>query len=276
VKFLTLVVLAGTLASARPQSPGSLSLGTIMMAVLRPQFVVLGADRQRHRDDGSGRPVPEGTNPKFALHDTFPLAVVHGGLAELRVPGSRLANVNDLVKGAMRAVSADQLDPDNPGPLARVFDSILSSFVRETRAAYREDLRRRSVVPPASEDIMSEANLKLLAGFVARDRACLMQIVIDDVVRTSVVPGDLAAPHELATFYSTGPYTEDARVFGDGINDPRGLADHIKAVIEAGFAEEARMNGGRNIKVGGGVDVVLVNRAGARLVPSGASGASWH
>jgi len=157
------------------------SRGTILMALRRPGFVILGADRQWSTKDDSGRPIPGGTHRKFVLHDTLPLAVVFRGLAAL-VPGPRLSydlvkgprlNTYDLVKDAVRTiVSVNQ--PDPIPPLVATFEAALSFHVQETRAAFRADLTRRGLAPTASQEIMSHAKLGLLVGFYANGRAVLL------------------------------------------------------------------------------------------------------
>jgi hypothetical protein len=58
------------------------------------------------------------------------------------------------------------------------------------------------------------------------------------------------------------------RLFGSSLNEPPELIRHVRRVIEAGIREEARLDRGRNRRVGGPVDVVLIDARGARCVPS--------
>src|SRR3954465_3243518 len=59
---------------------------TINMAVWRPTFVVLGADRLRsRRDEETAVAVAVGTHTKIVLHPTLPLALAVGGQAFIPV-----------------------------------------------------------------------------------------------------------------------------------------------------------------------------------------------
>lgn len=234
-------------------------VGTITMAVRRPTFVVLGADRLAYQRDSAGGITKRTTHAKFALHPTLPIGIVHSGLGSV-APGPR--QTNPVVTQVLAQIRSEQL---NPTDLVRAFSLALEGPVRQARA----DIRKFLTGSPASvsDKIMAESHLTLLVGFVAGGNAVLLAIKIEDSTTHAVEGSHLGAPPTLARFYESGKYQADADVFGKAITDSKALASHVRSVIADGIREDARLNNGKNNVVGGGIDVVVVDASGAKLQP---------
>ncbi len=99
-------------------------------------------------------------------------------------------------------------------------------------------------------------------GFVANE-AVLVSYRIDQGLSSTRSIGALHPPHTVKDFCTTGRYATEEQRFGHSLQGPDAVAAHVHDLLQECIAEECRRNG-RNIKIGGGVDVVLVERTGAR------------
>jgi hypothetical protein len=226
------------------------------MAVVRPEFVILGADRLSHSHTAGGAPVASNTRDKFVLHPSLPIAVVHGGLADV---GTRdtTAVVADAI-GMMR--SADQLRVPF---VTRHLASVLQGPVRATIEDVRAEVGRGEEPP----ELLAKAKLDLFVGFVRAGKASLVSVKIADTIDSRLFPvnGGIAFPDHLRTLYTTGRYADEAGLYGQGITNADRLARHVWAAIDRGIQEDARQNGGTNKQAGGGINVIIVEAKGARL-----------
>jgi hypothetical protein len=257
--FEAVSVSAAVLAESVP--PGAVN-GTIIIGVHRPTFIVMAADRLWHGYGPGSSPIT-GTQQKYVLHQGRPLAIVHSGLATL--PQNRYTNA--VVQRVVEQLAApEQLEL---GSLVGRFRAALGQPVQEARAELLTALRQQAAPPSLEAQIMGMSRVRLLIAF-ARDR--LMYFGQLEVIGTQPQPHEtkgevLSAPDSLKTFYSMGKYKDDVFLFGRTISDAVALAHHLRAVVEDGIRAEARMYGGQNRQVGGGVDTILVDGNGARLVP---------
>jgi hypothetical protein len=269
VRSLTALVLAlFLLALASPSLAGAaaeLRSGTIVLGVPRAQFVVVGADRLWTKVLPKSGDAPwerQDRRMKIALHGSLPLAVAVAGLATLGPAQDTVGYVRELIT----PLDAPSL----------TFDTIVERLRQPLQRSLRE-VRDPATRALAANPVDAEAKIRLkaarvtlLVAYVADGRATLGWVQLDDAWKTgraSPPRGVAAWPDALDAFYRRGALAGAAALFGASIQEPATLAEHVRAVIEAGIREDARLNQDRDRHVGGPVDVVLIDTRGARCVP---------
>jgi len=215
---------------------------TTLIAVQRPQFVVIAAERAMYapadRGDTSLEP-----NVKIAVHGTLPIAVATAGLG--RSP--RLGLVSAAMSRALR---------DLPGEQAPALDDVLAHFAE-------------MFVTNGMASLEKDKRLCFVVGLHDGSAARLGRLSIrTDGPQRECRPDFFMPADCLHRFYTTGKYASDAEALGDGLDDSPALATHLRFVIEDGIIAEPDLPGhdGRNIHVGGPVDVAVVEAGGAKFV----------
>lgn len=259
--LLCLVALA---IGPTPATP--LRTGTIVIGVPRAQFVVLGADRLWTNALPRSGDAPwerRGQQVKIARHPSLPLAVAAAGLGTLGPEKDTVAYVRELITPVDRA--------------SLRFETIVERLrpsLHEKLRAVRDPAKQALAANPADAEAqirLKAARLTLLIAYVADGRATLGWVQIADdwsAKRESPPHGAVAWPAVLDPFYTKGPFAGGSALFGYAIQEPTKLAAHVRRVIEAGIREDARVNQDGDRHVGGPVDVVLIDAAGTRCVPS--------
>jgi hypothetical protein len=213
--------------------------GTILLSVRREDFVVMAADRRWVSAKSWG------DLPKIVLHPRLPLAFSTGGLTFL----DGCETPRHIWRATRRI----------PGLEAPDLPCVMRCLKEELRGRVKK-VRRADPYP-------LPVPLRLVIVTVAlwrRGRAHLAVLQLTDGEREESRPDFFHYPPCLDVFYSR--YPGPGTIYGDGISDPGELAEHLRAVVAAGIAEEARIHGGRNQHCGGQVDVALVDVRGAHRV----------
>lgn len=225
---------------------------TIIFAIRRPTFVIMGADRLFYEYASHGAtvlPMPSGTHSKLALHPSLPIACATAGIAFFHGQSS-----TSLIQGVLDQVTG--LDGEAPETIVGVFEKRFIPLV----SVYRRN------VPPAMDPELGK--LDILIGFVARDQAHLCRLRIG-LESTKVWDNSFfSSPRELGPFYTeTVPYRDDPWFYADHLDEPSDLAAHMSKIIEDGARYESTLwEDKQNHLCGGGVDVAVV----------GPSIARWH
>ena len=222
--------------------------GTIVVAVGRQHFAVVVADRLYHGHDALGR-LTQGTHDKIVLHRILPLVLATAGFAFLPPDGRPTT-------GDLRAV-AESIKRPADLDVAAIADRFKHRFLEIVRACRRE----------MTADQLDKAKIDVFVAVVRKGEASVARLRLTDDQEFIENP-PLSAPSSLETFYSGGRYADDAEVYGDRFANGPGLARHLKRVVADGIAAEAALNGGSNLEVGGGIDIAIVDKTGARFIPA--------
>jgi hypothetical protein len=256
IAVTVILLILGANLPVRDGHLRGLLVGTIAIGIQRQGVVVLAADRRWHR----GR-AQFGSHDKYAIHSTLPLAVVHGGIGEF--PNPRRSS-NDLVKTVLSNIAPTTAL--SGAEFRERFSAVFHSAVLQVRADNRA-FHAGKLSPERMNELLKTAMVTIFVGYVLNGSARLAVIAIGDHVDLyDNAAGALTSPNSLTAFFSTGRYSNEEGLYGPQVQDRHGLVGRARGVVDAGIAEEARLNGGRNIEVGDGIDVIVVEATGARRV----------
>jgi hypothetical protein len=217
-----------------------LSVGTIVLALRRPTFAVIAADRRFTVDDGS-----HGEHTKLVMHASLPFACATGGIAHFAgLPTTE--HIQAILDGFLGVGGVP------------TFNEVAMRFSQHFAPLLAPLLQS----PPPGVD---PAHLRVEVA-MARVQAGVAEIadyVLTDHPSLSVGgQGFIKPPAGLATFY-TPPAWTTAQLRGSPTATAPELALHARNVLEAGIAADATAHNGQNAECGGGVDVLVVDGTGA-------------
>jgi hypothetical protein len=224
---------------------------TLSIAIRRPGFVVLGADRLSSWVGEPRDNEPWGIEVcKIALHPTLPVGAVHSGVAEL----GGMATV-DLISQFLRTLPQDVAS--DPAACANILALLLHQPLKQLRSS-------------APSALLDHIAVRIALGILSPDGSHLIWMTIDDSVKLERVGTGVIKPTEaLEGFYTAGQYSnENARIGSDSEDLPRTLS-RVQRLLAVGIAEEERRLTGKGIKCGFGADVAVIDAAGGRFVKGG-------
>jgi len=224
---------------------------TITITIKRPSFVVLATDRLYHGyaqlgTESSMQPVPLGQHDKIALHASLPISCATAGFASFdgRETTSYIQEVID--------------EFTHPSEISMSFH--VQRFKEQLRPLVLKNLQDPMLLPDPNRN-----KLDVFIALVSDGQAQLARLRLADSVEFKKDNNFFGAPRELAQFYTTGQYANDSWVYGDRLNNPSEIAQHLRRVISQGIQFEASLwPDGQNRLVGGGIDVAIVDNDGAR------------
>jgi hypothetical protein len=219
---------------------GRVSVGTIVLALRRPAFAVIAADRRFTVDDGS-----HGEHPKVVMHATLPFACATGGIAHFAglATTEHIQNILDGFHGNGGVPTFSEVAMR----FSHHFAPLLAPFLQS---------------PPPGVDLV-RIRLEVAMARVEAGVAEIADYVLTDQPNVSLgSQGFIRPPAGLATFYTPPAWTA-AQLRGSPTATAPELALHARNVLEAGIAADAEAHNGQNAECGGGVDVVVVNGTGA-------------
>ena len=218
---------------------------TLTIAIWRPDFVILGADRlSRWFAD---RPIgePEYTEvTKVGIDSRLPIGWPNRGLASLAD--------SELTEAVGRAIE------EVPEALWGVpFNGTkqVAETLRPLVAA------RRDQIPDLYHD---HAQVEVAIG-IGVGSAVRLELIVDDL-KVKWLKGGMVHPTEaLEGFFVQGRFATDEGRFGPGNERPDKTIRRVVKMLKEGIREEARRLKGQNLVCGLGGDVVLVTPDEARL-----------
>lgn len=218
---------------------------TIIYAAVRPGFVVLAADQRAPARDGAGERLPDLFFPKIHVHPRLPVAVATSGMGVLRE-----RTTDERVALALSGVTMPDLNLDRIGRL--LYDR-LWPLVQEARTEGRY----------ATE--FGIRGTSLVVGFCRRGEAELGLVLLADECSTARPDSntEILRPEHLATFYTTGQFAAGGAGHGRDLTSPEHVVARARECVRAGIVEEVRV---AKAQTAGPVDVVLIDRQGARLI----------
>ena len=224
---------------------------TILIGTRRDASVVIATDRRWHGSGPSGA-FTTGTTTKLVVHPGLPLALASGGFLRLPV-GGEAVRVTALLDAILAEITGpDQLamEPIFRLLVARLHPAVLAALANPSLAAVPEERQVTTV----------------LVGMVTRGRAQLGRVLLSrDVAGDIDELGLISAPLALRERFTSGAYADEDALYAGRIACPERIAAHFRETIAGAVAEEARLNGGQNREVGGGIDVAIVRAGAARL-----------
>jgi hypothetical protein len=225
--------------------------GTILFAARRTRFVVLAADRLYH---GRGRPPI--LEPKIVLHPTLPAAVACAGLRRLPLQGP-------LVVGQVRDVLA-HFRSRGGLTMEALRARLAKGLAGHARAAYRAEAD-----PALRGKTRCELFLALATGREAQLGRLAMQ---EDVLFADDEPEALSAPAHLVLRLEAehGRGAGRDAYLGAGLEGIDRVAARALAIAEEAVRIDGEIMGEDARECGGPIDLVVVDRTGAR--PYGSPG----
>ncbi len=220
--------------------------GTFQIVLWRPTFVVIGSDTSAmlNMESVAGHP------SKLICHDTLPLAIGIGGMAEF--------TIND------KETIVEQLLRDEFPAWGR-----LERFGIRTVIDWAKTVLQPRVQEGIDDEPHIPQQVTLLVGTMNRGAAESALIVIDREVRaptnwinsTGTLP-----PASLSEWRDGQLRANPASFYGQKLTKPVDVAQHAKRIVEDAIREEAKLATDREPQCGGHAEVVIVDKAGAKLV----------
>lgn len=227
---------------------------TMFMAVARPEFGVLAADRMWSSPYFRFR---HGTLRKVAAHPHVGLAWATSGVVNLPRAQESLVRTVDVMEVASHALSVLRRDELS-------FDVISGAVDRELRDRTRWLRERLAAVPRMLRSKGPEYAYSEVVTVFHSDRGTRVgsSFFMDTAVHAEK---DTYAglPVTLGHDYLSQLFPTEEEAFGAEHRTVESLVRHVRRVIETCIDEEKRRHG-RHVTVCGPVDVIVVDERGAR------------
>lgn len=219
--------------------------GTVQVVLWHPGFVVLGSDTARLEEMKSNA----GYGSKIVCHDTLPLAIAVGGMAEFTVDDKET-----VVIQLLREQFASWKGRVNLSDVMRWGTAVLLPLVKEANAAWPDE-------PPMK--------VSLIVGLCNGGRAESSVVEIQngvDFVAGSLNKSAVNYPATLPGWYADRFVRGKPDPFRDKVHDPAVVVAHAKEILEDAIKTDKRRSKGRLPHCGGHAEVVIVDSEGARFV----------
>jgi len=218
----------------------------IIMAVARERFAVVAADTLVvgvNFDKGEERTI--GFRRKILAHSSVPLLVAMSG-----VGASRRGNLHQHLRDVVTHFDRGSLTVDK---ISRVIRARLHPFIHKARLE----------APP---EWTEQIRCTVFAAWVRDGKANILKMHLTDRSQIWTPEADLLLGEHHRSVHECGPYSDLSKLYGMHITDPLPLAAHCRSVISYYIAADKELHGGENRRIGGEVDVAIVDVRGARLV----------
>jgi hypothetical protein len=222
--------------------------GTIIFAARRRRFVLLAADQLYHGSGGSF------LEPKIVLHPDLPAAVGCAGLHALPIGGRRVV---DQVREVLKRFAT---------PRALTMEA-LRARLEKRLAGHARAAHLREGDPSLKGKTRCELHLAIVLGGVAHLGQLSMTDRVDFTAHDHQV---VSGPPDLVQRLMMEHEPHGREYLGENLEDPDQLAACMLEVMAEGIGIDGEIRGEDARECGGPVDLVVVDRYGAR--PYGSPG----
>jgi hypothetical protein len=226
--------------------------GTIIAAIKRTDCVCLAADQLFSSNAGTAE-YKTGVNCKIISHDRLPLAIASGGLREL----PKNDNSSETIE-TRHILTKCFLNARYERHFSREY------FVRQTTLHLLPlvKMARKRLLGDLAQPHKNCVNICIAYYFNGKPQ--LEGFRVEDSVITVERDGRLECPGRLQPQF--GHLASDGSFYGEHLDDNLAAAAHLRKGIEHIIQWEASHFPANRLECGGVVDVMMVDKSGARFV----------